>query len=470
MSELSAQGLETRLGVVDAVEASGVGIELVEVLADTLDGGLLGLERQRLNILGANLALEGQGNPPGGLVILGLNIASRQEAGLANGQSLVLTLLNADNRETKLLDPGAHNGVNIDTGSLAQGVPESLSLGVSISVALEVEGNTLEEGLDAKVRGQHANHRAPLEVADLVENLIDIESVANLDLDGVRSADRVEEESLVHALVDELRPHLPVRVEVVGRKPTSPGSETLVKPELIPPVHSNKVTEPLVSKFVGNNVGNAVAESGLGELLVKKNSGHTVGDKTPVLHGAVGELVDGQDIALGKGVVDLELLREVVDDLGGVLKSPHALLLEAAGGVDADRKLLAVVLAVRESLDVLEVTDSPGKEVGAHDRAALERDDLLVGAGGLGLLDGHVGKGDLVLGDLNGEIECGLEVGLVEAGEGTASIARLELGAEHVVELVVAGDAGGRRGSGLVLGAVETGHVVVELTGELEGQ
>lgn len=84
MSKLSAQSLETRLGVVDAVEAGGVGIELVKVLADAVDGGLLGLERQRLNILGANLALEGQGNPPGGLVILRLDIAGRKEAGLLN--------------------------------------------------------------------------------------------------------------------------------------------------------------------------------------------------------------------------------------------------------------------------------------------------------------------------------------------------------------------------------------------------
>lgn len=337
-------------------------------------------------------------------------------------------------------------------------------------MALEVEGNTLEESFDTKVGGQHANHGTTLEVADLVENLVHIKSVANLDLNGVRSADRVEEESLVHTLVNELRPHLPVRVEVIGREPTSPGSETLVKPKLIPPVHGHKVTEPLMGKFVGNDVSNTVAESGLGKLLVEQNSGHAVSDKTPVLHGAVGELVDSQDIALGERVVNLKLLREVVDDLGGVLKSPHALLLEAAGGVDTDGELLAIVLAVGEGLDVLKVANSPGQEVGAHDRAALERDNLLVGTGGLGFLDGHVGEGDLVLGDLNGEIKGGLEVGLVEAGEGAASIARLELGAEHVVELVVPGNAGGGRGSGLVLGAVETGHVVVELTGELEGQ
>lgn len=39
------------------------------------------------------------------------------------------------------------------------------------------------------------------------------------------------------------------RVEMVDSKPTNPCCKALVEPELIPPIHSNKVTKPLVGKF-----------------------------------------------------------------------------------------------------------------------------------------------------------------------------------------------------------------------------
>jgi hypothetical protein len=84
------------------------------------------------------------------------------------------------------------------------------------------------------------------------------------------------------------------------------------------------------------------------------------------------ELVDGNQIRLGQRVVDVEDLGEEVNDLRGVLESPLTLLLQTTGGVDTDGDLLAVVLAVSESPDVLKVTDTPGQKVGAHDGRGLE--------------------------------------------------------------------------------------------------
>jgi hypothetical protein len=222
------------------------------------------------------------------------------------------------------------------------------------------------------VVGKHANGGAALEVADRIEDLVDIKSIANRNMDRVTGSDTVETESSLHTLVNKLSPNLPVRVQVINSVPTNPGSETLVKPELIPPVHGDKVTEPLVSKLVGDNVGNSVLESGVGGLLIIKNLSSTVGNKTPVLHGTVSELVDSDQVGLGQRVVNIKDLGEEVDDLGGVLESPLTLLLQTTGGVDTDGNLLAVVLAISESLDILKVTDSPGQKVGAHDGRGLE--------------------------------------------------------------------------------------------------
>jgi len=46
---------------------------------------------------------------------------------------------------------------------------------------------------------------------------------------------------------------------MINGKPSDPCRETLVEPKLAPPVHGDKVTEPLMGKFVSNNVGDPVA-------------------------------------------------------------------------------------------------------------------------------------------------------------------------------------------------------------------
>ena len=181
--------------------------------------------------------------------------------------------------------------------------------------------------------------------------------------------------------------------------------------------------------------------------------------------------MNGQKIDLGKRVVNLEDLGEVVDNLVAVVQSKTTLLLQAARSVDPDRNVLAVVLALGESLDVLKVTDSPRQKVGRHDRRSLEYDSVEADPlAGLDLLLGHVAERDLVLGHFQLNIEGSLEVGLVEAGESAAGVAGLELGAEHVVELVVLCDGSGDVALGLVLGAVEAGHDVVDKALKLDLQ
>jgi hypothetical protein len=57
-------------------------------------------------------------------------------------------------------------------------------------------------------------------------------------------------------------------IQVINGEPSNPRGETFVEPELTPPVHGNKVTEPLVSKLVSYNVGNpvSVAVGGCGRI------------------------------------------------------------------------------------------------------------------------------------------------------------------------------------------------------------
>lgn len=62
----------------------------------------------------------------------------------------------------------------------------------------EIIRNSTQESLSAEVDTQHANDRAPLQVADMVENLVDFERIPNGNFDRVGSAERVEVKCLLH--------------------------------------------------------------------------------------------------------------------------------------------------------------------------------------------------------------------------------------------------------------------------------
>lgn len=83
-------------------------------------------------------------------------------------------------------------------------MPLSLSKAKSelrtICVGLEVVSDTAKEGLAAKVDAEHADDRATLQVTDVIKDLVYLESIADGHLNGVRSTERVEMESLLDTL------------------------------------------------------------------------------------------------------------------------------------------------------------------------------------------------------------------------------------------------------------------------------
>jgi hypothetical protein len=166
-----------------------------------------------------------------------------------------------------------------------------------------------------------------------------------------------------------------------------------------------------------------------------------------------------QQINLGKRIVNLKDFREVVDNLVTVVQRKATLFLQALCSVYTNGDVLAVVLALGESLDVLEVTNSPRQKVRRHNGCALEDNSVeAIALAGLDVFLWHVTKRSLVLWYFNLDVEGCLQVWLVEAGERAAGIARLELRAEHVVELVVFGNGCWDFAFGRVLGSIEACH------------
>jgi hypothetical protein len=71
---------------------------------------------------------------------------------------------------------------------------------------------------------------------------------------------------------------------VVNCEPTHPSCETFVKPKLAPPVHGDKVAEPLMSKLMGYNISDSVSVRVCGSLLVEEHSGGSTSVSVPTRH------------------------------------------------------------------------------------------------------------------------------------------------------------------------------------------
>lgn len=177
--------------VVGPVETGLVCVELVEALVDATDRVLLGGKSTRSTACSLGGRLQSKGNPPGGLVFLGLHIAREEEATLLHAD-LARLLGNRDNRETNLTDPRVHERVDVLTGGLAQSRPQVIRGSIAILEGIQVLRNTKKEGLSTKVGTQHANDGASLQVADVVKNLIDLEGIPDGHFNGVGVAKGVE--------------------------------------------------------------------------------------------------------------------------------------------------------------------------------------------------------------------------------------------------------------------------------------
>ena len=212
------------------------------------------------------------------------------------------------------------------------------------------------------------------------------------------------------------------RVASAWREHGHEGRERLVEPQVVPPAHGDEVAEPHVRHLVQDGLGPPLVV-GVGDLAAEDvDLGE--GDRARVLHRAGRELRDEQLVVLAERVGRVEHVLEVVQALPGDLEDLVGVevLGQRAAHVEPElhrRRCSSVDLGVGAGDD--------GGDVGA---ACTGGDLELPPAGGalVGPLEGApVGDDDPFLGGVDGQLEGGLEVGLVEAGVDLVGVERLEL-------------------------------------------
>ena len=251
----------------------------------------------------------------------------------------------------------------------------------------------------------------------------------------------------------ERRPALPLGFPGIDGEHFHEGGKGFVQPQAVPPRHRDQVAEPHVSIFMGHHVGHALQLGMSRGLLIHQKSGLPEGDGSQVLHGAGGEVGNGQQIEL------VAWIRTVVVFLIKVQRERTN--VAAKGGqlaLAGNAPNAQGCTAGTDRLGCFQSADHEGQQVSGHRDGVGKAHYLLAALNGFGA-DRGIGDGlECRINDERGREHC-LERRLIPAGQSTAGVGGLELRGGEVTEVARCI---------LVLAAIETPEFVVECA--LEGQ
>ena len=291
-----------------------------------------------------------------------------------------------------------------------------------------------------------------------VEEGLDFVGAVDILADGLDAGQEVALHGVGAFVEVEVLHDFPLGEEGVDTDVFDVGGEGFVEPEVVPPAHGDEIAEPLVGDFVGDDKGDAFFgfEAGVGG---GEEEAFAVGDEAPVFHGAGLEVGEGDLVKLGEGVADLEFVDEEVEGADGDVASEGEVGDRVVGGgVGGDFGLV-----LGGGRDGVEAADDKGEEVGAHGRGFVEGGaDALVFELEAGD-DGGVAKGAHERAVDEDEVELGLGLGLVDAGEDIAGIVAFKLGGDDF-----ASGAGGGLVGGVVGREVGAGHFAGDGAGPSE--
>ena len=295
---------------------------------------------------------------------------------------------------------------------------------------------------------QHSDNRCALTVADGIKKLAYFSRVFNFLLNGVGVLESVQAQSPVGVHIDELGPHLPFREGPIHRLGAHPGGETLVEPQVVPPLHSDQVAEPHMGHFVGYHLSDSLPGARRGVIRVHQQSGFPISDAAPVFHRSGGKVGDGNMVQLLQGVGYAEVIVEEGQHSRRSFQGETALFLLASGGPNTYPGVVDCFL-----FNVGQVSDDKGHKVGGHNRSPGKHYGFVARIQPRRVNYRRVGDGHHLRRYIKGQLKSCFAGRLVPAGEGAAGVGGLKLGGSQVGRFPFRVD---------VLAAVKAPQLVVE--------
>ena len=123
----------------------------------------------------------------------------------------------------------------------------------------EVCLQTSAKGVFAQPMHEHVEEAPTLSIDNRpVKERANFIRMMNSCLDWLHAINRITAKGQRALVVAKVCPHVPLRMDGIDRQIFHHIGKALVEPEVIPPLHRDEVTKPLVAEFVANNGGNVL--------------------------------------------------------------------------------------------------------------------------------------------------------------------------------------------------------------------
>ena len=346
------------------------------------------------------------------------------EALLLQGDGRLVVLAregHVEQRHTRLIDEGRQDALDRLARGAGDRLAEVLRRRVARGVRLQIGVDPLLERLGANVAFEHAQHRRAFLIRDRVECLVDLRRRGDVGMNRPGRAQRVERERgpVLFRLVDV---DVPVGVRGGQRLVGHPRREPFVQPDVVPPLHRDKIAKPLVGHLVREDRGDLLPGVDRRRLGLGEQIGLAVENRAGVFHRSGREVRNRDDVELAERIFDgIVRVVELQNLLRRVERQPaHLPLVRRRADPDRD--------VVGRAVEAFEVADRHRHQVRRHLCGGRELDCVLrhprsddvryylaVGNGGVAAIDDQR------------DAERRLERGLVEARKCAAGVGRLEL-------------------------------------------
>jgi len=258
------------------------------------------------------------------------------------------------------------------SGHLLQHAPQIGVHRAAIAMGAHIALHASTEGIGPHIVGQHGDDRRALVIGDVIKSLRRLIGGGDLLQNGMGRGLGIG----IAPILEEglgLEPGLPFGVEHIGGMDLHPARETLVEPEIVPPVHRHQIAEPLMRHLMRDD-GKDTLAVGLGRAGgVEQQAGLRIEDGAPILHGiALKRAGRGNQIQLGQrigraepAIVEMQQSRRLIERIGALGTVP---------ALDHHADIDAIDLA----MNALQIAHAKEEQIARHARAWREGDAVHV--------------------------------------------------------------------------------------------
>ena len=204
-----------------------------------------------------------------------------------------------------------------------------------------------------------------------IKKRIDLSGIRNRLLNSLNVFQRIASQGIETVFGEIVLPDLPIRTEVINWAKLHHIGKTLVKPEVIPPLHGHEITKPLMWEFMSNDCGD-IFFGGFWSIFIRKKTRFAIGNKTPVFHSTSIKIRDSNLVQFGQRIWETKKLVIKIKRLhGDLIRKLETLfwLIECRIGCYFNAVLIF-------SRNFVKFTDTNSQKISWHLWRGLEGDDF----------------------------------------------------------------------------------------------